>query len=445
MTFLRLAIGYLLQTVPFAFLCIYPFRDSLRLSIRATLALTVLLLMALAALFACTGCYLQQLYPPEQSLFQAVSSVFLLLLIPCIIWYVCIVRAVWQKKVFILSFALTCAMVLTAICNAICSNLPLHLDGLPYSIEVILLLPLLYVLALPHLRLLIDRSYRPYADSLSHRESTTLALLTACLFILASGGLSFLDYGSLNQSVSLFLFSSLLMCVVALYVIFFRMIRLTHRQARSQREIQQTRQFLALQQEQYRRILENIHQTRRMRHDFHHHMATIQGYLQEGSPQEAQMYINRYLEQAKGYELTQLCENPTINALVSHYQAQAKDWGISFSVRVDVGASLEIAHEDLAVLLGNLLENAMEAAARAAAGTRCIQVNILSAGKILAITVDNSFDGTVHMSGARYLSTKPQHDGLGLESISEIAARYEGAAEFSHEKNLFHASVMLAT
>ncbi len=446
MTFLRLMLGYLLQTLPFAFLCIYPFRDALRLPGKKAWGATALLLAALGLLFAYAGCYLKGIFPPGQALFQAANAWFLFLLLPCGAWFFILVRAGWQRKLFLLCFALTSAMLITAVCNLICSNFPWSLpdDGLPYRIDAFLVLLLLTALALPALWLLVERGYRPMADSLSSREHTVLSLLCLGLFVFLAGGFSFLDYEHLDRPVMLFLFAALVVCLCVLYGICFRMLLLSHRQLRAQREIRQARQAFSLQQEQYRRIRDSVRQTRQMRHDLRHHMVTIQGYLQRGDLQAASDYIARYLEQAQRYAVTQLCEHPIVNTLISHYQALAEEAGIAFSASVRLGAALGVAPEDMAVLLGNLLDNALEAAGRQSTVARFIRVGLYASGQMLAITVDNSFDGTVRMAEGRYLSTKALHDGLGLESIAHIAARYEGGVEFSHEKQVFHASVMLA-
>jgi hypothetical protein len=62
---------------------------------------------------------------------------------------------------------------------------------------------------------------------------------------------------------------------------------------------------------------------------------------------------------------------------------------------------------------------------------------------MLAVTVDNGFDGMVNMDCGRYRSTKSQHTGIGLQSIEDIAVKYNGGVEFSHKNQEFHSSVML--
>ena len=62
---------------------------------------------------------------------------------------------------------------------------------------------------------------------------------------------------------------------------------------------------------------------------------------------------------------------------------------------------------------------------------------------MLAITVDNGFDGHVKWDGERYMSTKEGHQGMGLKSIADISEKYHGGVEFTHKGAEFHASVMV--
>ncbi len=129
--------------------------------------------------------------------------------------------------------------------------------------------------------------------------------------------------------------------------------------------------------------------------------------------------------------------------LVSHYYSLAKKNHIAFAVRIDIPKQLFIHNSDLSVLLGNLLENAMEAASHAPDNCRSICFHMSCSGNMLVIAVDNGFNGTAKLRNHQYLSTKPNHNGLGLKTLENIAKKYGGGASFTHEGTIFHSSVML--
>ena len=197
---------------------------------------------------------------------------------------------------------------------------------------------------------------------------------------------------------------------------------------------------LKLRDEQYQAVYENIEKNRKMRHDLKHHMLALKGLLDHNEIMEAKEYLNQYLNLFSECEMLKICDNLVVNMLVSHYHTLAKENNIDFFIRINIPKNLPIEAPDLSIILGNLLENAMDAALNF---PRKVFLNMLYYGKMLVITVDNSFDGIVRQNGKNYLSTKPNHKGLGLKSIHDIAEKYNGGVEFSHDGTTFHSSVML--
>ena len=149
-------------------------------------------------------------------------------------------------------------------------------------------------------------------------------------------------------------------------------------------------------------------------------------------------------DEERQIELVELCRNPVVNMVVGHYRALALQKDIRFQVRIQVPDQLSVADIDLSVILGNLLENAIDAAACGNQDERFIQFHMLCSGSMLAITVDNGFHGEIRKVDRRYVSSKPNHSGLGLRNIEMIADKYEGGVEFTHDPHVFHSSVMLA-
>ena len=90
-----------------------------------------------------------------------------------------------------------------------------------------------------------------------------------------------------------------------------------------------------------------------------------------------------------------------------------------------------------------LMENAIDAADCGEGDERFIQFHMLCSGQMLAITVDNGFHDEIKKVDGRYVSSKPNHSGLGLRNIEMIAEKYEGGVEFTHDPHVFHSSVML--
>ena len=221
------------------------------------------------------------------------------------------------------------------------------------------------------------------------------------------------------------------------------MYRLSCEKLSSQQEVLRIQHQNELFGEQYQKIFENTENVRKMRHNMIHHLIALQNFLDNSDTQKAREYLMQYLEDTRKYELLHFCGNSVVNMLVSHYYALAKEQDIDFTVRIMIPDELPVQDTDLSVLLGNLLDNALSAAKKAADSERFVNLNMIYSGKMLAVTVDNGFDGNVNRDGKNYLSTKQGHSGIGLKSLANIAEKYNGGVEFTHDKVEFHSAVMM--
>lgn len=442
MIFLRLFFGCLEQLVPYAFLCLYPFNRHFRFSHRKTLLSTVALVAAVSSLFALSGLFLTFILPRDPFLLWSVNALFLLFLIPCFLWFQYCVKDIWQKKLFIFSFTVTVALFITSIYNctvyAVSSNVWLPYGGDFYQTY---LFAVLFSL-LPGW-IILKYYYLPIEDVLSAKESGYLSLLSLFLCVLIIPGLTLAPGYVHSDPIILYLFFALLVSVFVVYVLVFKMYALTREKMLSQQETMQFQHQNELSAEQYQRIHGQIEYNRRMRHDLIHHLLVMRSFLKEGKEGAAEEYLDQYLKETEKYTLLHFCGNPVANMLISHYNALAREQGIDFTVRVSIPDTLPIQDIDFSVLLGNLLDNAVAAAGAAPEAARFVRLNMICSGKMLAIAVDNGFDGHIQQDGERYLSTRPDHQGMGLKSIDMISKKYQGGVEFTHSGTEFHSSVMV--
>ena len=442
--FLWLLADDIVNISPFAILCAYPFRNSFRFSPKKTVLLTALVILGISVIDAAIGVCISAVIPSDKPIYTQLSLIFSCLLILCPVWYFYAVKGVWQKKAFVFLFAMTSAMFITSIANCILNALPNKENRLPADGYTIMSSLAACVLAVPLLCLFLKFFYMPVEQSMSAKESGYLCIPLAVLMVILAVVFSFMDYVDIITNPATFLlYLGLLLSVMVLYGVIFRMYRLSYERYTSNEKYLETRRQINIRDEQYRRICENIDSVRRQRHDLRHHMLLLSDFLENGDTEKAREYLRQYLEYSKSLKITKYCDNPVVNMLVSHYGEIAKERGVDFSARIQIPAKLPIHDIDLSVLLGNLLENAVDASQWAPETKRVIKLNMILSGKMIAITVDNGFDGIIKQCGEKYLSTKSEHRGLGLSSLADIAEKYGGGTEFRHEENMFYSSIML--
>lgn len=94
---------------------------------------------------------------------------------------------------------------------------------------------------------------------------------------------------------------------------------------------------------------------------------------------------------------------------------------------------------DLYTLLGNAIDNAIEAVMNLPEEKRLISLNIKDMGQMLYIEVENYFDGSLSVEDGVIITTKSdkENHGYGVRSIRMIAERYNGNVEIKTEGDLF--------
>ncbi len=444
-TFLWVFLDDFAMFAPFAVLCFFPLRKYFRFSMKKTVRLTSLAIIASNAADAFVQAFFYSFIDDKDKLYTVTNITFLIPILVCFAWYIYAIKTIWQRKAFIFLFALVVALFTTSIANYFLSFVPIEkTHSIIYSnIDTIISSLIIDVIFIPLMCLFLKKMYMPVDKYIGKKEYLYLDIPMLILFVIYYFMFTFLSFDALSADPSMtMLYFGLLIMVFILYAIIFRMCRLFgERQAANERYIQ-TQFQIDIRDEQYRRISDNIENVRRQRHDLRMHMTALHGFLTNGETNKAVEYINQYLGIIQTQKLVRYCANHVVNVLVSHYADMAKERDTAFSVHIQIPDYLPIQDTDISVIIGNLLENAIDAVCELPPSERSIKVNMIYRGNMLAITVDNTFNGVVKQKDGVYLSTKSEHRGMGLSSIADIAGKY-GSVEFRNDDKTFYSSVML--
>jgi len=199
---------------------------------------------------------------------------------------------------------------------------------------------------------------------------------------------------------------------------------------------------LGFQREQFARLMESIESVRFMRHDLRHHLAVLSEYARVGNLAGIKGYmegVENGLSAARGKVY---CENYAVSAIAAYYLNLADNQGIETTVKLIVPKDTgQVWDGDLCVIVGNFLENAVEACRDVEIGERFLRLFSYVQDDTLTITMENSFDGNAKEHGAVFYSQKREGEGVGLSSVMSVAAKYGGAAKFETNGKVFLSSV----
>ena len=200
--------------------------------------------------------------------------------------------------------------------------------------------------------------------------------------------------------------------------------------------------LLSLQESQFQTQQLYMESSARARHDFRQNIRTLTGLYDKGEYEALGEYLHTYEQSLPQNDVTHFCDNTALNALLNYYTHTASEEGDDFTLHVDLPSQIAVPDLDLCILVGNLLENAL-IACRYAQEKKIDLRFVTKHDTMLYILVTNSFDGQVRQEDGKYSSIRRNGFGRGLESIREIAERYGGTAQFSHEGNRFYSNASL--
>ena len=199
--------------------------------------------------------------------------------------------------------------------------------------------------------------------------------------------------------------------------------------------------------EYFEEINNRYSQMRMLRHDINNHLSAMSLLLKEGRTEEAQKYLQ---EITNDLESTLPVARTGIHALdmiLWNKISLAKESYITIQLTIDgMLTDLQISDYELCSLLGNLLDNAIEATQKLPEENRTIHLRIGKQLDMLCIFCENPF-AIVQKEGNRFITLKTDHQnhGLGLRQIKHIAHKYNGTVDIKTEDNIFSVSVLLTT
>ncbi|MBQ0058471.1 MAG: GHKL domain-containing protein [Lachnospiraceae bacterium] len=278
-------------------------------------------------------------------------------------------------------------------------------------------------------------------DTISNKNSSLLLAVPTSFFIIITWGRHslFSEETLLAESLEYDIFF-LVLCIIMITVYIILIDNILHmiNAQRYEDEMQFMKKLMVQEKQHYNQVLEYQEQIRIIRHDFRHHIHA----LKTMDKAEQTKYLQSLNLELDAVSNIFYCENQALNSLLSDYNERAKSENIDFRVKISLPKRLPLDDLTLCIIVGNLLENAMEASLKLNTG-RQIELNARWIDDALMMIVENAFDGKVNAKGDKLLSTKGQ-GGLGLISIKRLLNHEGDDFDISYTEDRFIAMVKIA-
>lgn len=255
----------------------------------------------------------------------------------------------------------------------------------------------------------------------------------------------FIPYDNKNMLVGRFLqmYAAVILVLLAMvffiYVLFYKMAY----SVMDKQKILLKAGYLEMEAEQYHRLLSHVQETGRLRHDFRHQITVIAEMLKSGEYEELEKYLEKYTSGISGTAV-RYCTSSAVNAVLNHYEMLCRESGIQVHFSIRLGEQVTVEDIDFCVLLGNLLENAVDECRKQPEEQRWIRLRAGQTGEhVIALQIENPCRSRFRKHEGRYLSDKHEGDGQGLKSAEMIAEKYQGFMEADCRERVFTVRVLL--
>ena len=196
-------------------------------------------------------------------------------------------------------------------------------------------------------------------------------------------------------------------------------------------------------QNQLEVIMESQNRVRALRHDMKNHILALQVLVQRKEVEEANQYLDsmkNFMTNPEEYVKT---GNDMVDSLLNYKIQKANEVLNVVETKISIPEQLRLRSFDLNVLLGNLLDNAIDASMQTE--NKKLKITIKLDKGILFLNICNSCQRIVD-DWKNFLETTKEdkvNHGIGLKNVRRIVEKYHGDIEFLYENDSMETDVMM--
>ena len=280
-----------------------------------------------------------------------------------------------------------------------------------------------------------------YSYSLTARRALTLLLIPLSTTVIAILNINlFVSFPEQSQTL---IYSSLASYIVLIIsnILIFHLIDNSYKEATKQARIQTVTELLQTQAKHYRQLNEHNHTVMKLRHDQKNFIIGLLSQLEGGDTEGAKLQLREQLDALKKPDEVDFSN--IISAIVKTKSDSAAKQGVTIDFQYSELHHIKPSLVDIAIILGNALDNAIEATLKATAQSRVIHTIVKVNRDFIVIIIKNPTEK--HVNTNSLVSTKRDGGihGFGIASIEELTRKHGGEVLFKSEGLTFETNIIL--
>ncbi len=177
-------------------------------------------------------------------------------------------------------------------------------------------------------------------------------------------------------------------------------------------------------------------------HDMKHHLGELKYLAIQNEISKLLEYIDAMEKHMSNNDEHVASGNKDIDGTLNYLLQTAKHTLEDVHICISVPEGIEIHNYLFNVVLGNLLENAINASAKSS--KKYLKVSIKLKQNVLYINIENSYSGQIKLENQQLMTTKPnaEEHGIGMKSVKRMVDEMNGLLNIKWEEDIFYVSVM---
>jgi Signal transduction histidine kinase regulating citrate/malate metabolism len=190
---------------------------------------------------------------------------------------------------------------------------------------------------------------------------------------------------------------------------------------------------------------ESAENLKSFRHDIKPHLVTLREYAIKGNTDEIEEYIKMLIGDIEKSEVSSDSGNLAFDSIINYKLKNASNAGIHLNLEIFIPVALQFEIIDIVAILGNLLDNALEAVENVE--EKWLTLDIQYEKGTLFIKSENPYNGVIKYKDEDkseiHSSKQGDNHGYGIKNIRKAVEKYNGDLNISIEDNVFSMSILL--
>lgn len=210
-------------------------------------------------------------------------------------------------------------------------------------------------------------------------------------------------------------------------------------------EQKQTNLLIEMNNKMLQKSLKETEQTfelwRHSVHDYKNHVIALRQMAEENKYEQIKSYLAQESEIIDKKLFLIKTGNSVVDTIINVKNSYAMKRGILFVVHAKIKEGLHISDIDIATILGNLLDNAIEASLQEE--NPYIEIEVKTEKKLLVLNIRNKCSKMMDLELGKTNKENLQFHGIGLKSVSRVVKKYDGEMNLEHKNQEYKVTIMI--